>query len=213
MKPGSADGENEGEALRRSGVPELGQEEFAQSLAVAQLAVKLCELAIGNPINQSNKAELTAEKFVADARALIKKAREHVSVPLPGMGWSGDEAQDFVAGVLAESRVTFVRLCDCGRNKGDRELIVLRDAVTGETIEVDWLMYRGAGGERAFDTMFRSYWEATSRIEDEGEMEECGRRVLASWKKDGVPGNTFLRFARFRREADDRSANLKKSGA
>jgi hypothetical protein len=71
-------------------------------------------------------------------------------------------------------------------------------------------VYRGEGGGRAFDNLFWSYWDATSIIKDEGEREEYGRKVLASWKRDGVPPNDFLALARFRRERDNRAENLQK---
>jgi hypothetical protein len=203
-------------------VLKIANDEFQQSVAVARLAVKLWENKIARvqvPLEKDKVRDEGPQKFLEEAWKLIQRAREHVlreqtdADYLAAHGGSHEAAENVVGHIRSKSRIQFRRLCDPKRNKGDRELIVLRDAVTGERIEVDWLMYRGAGGERAFDTMFRSYWEARSRIEDEGEREECGRRVLASWKKDGVPGNDFRRFARFRREADDRSANLKKSGA
>ena len=65
--------------------------------------------------------------------------------------------------------------------------------------------------ERGFDDLFWNYWEVTSIINDEGERKEYGRKMLASWKKDGVPPNDFLALARFRREQHNkRAANLKK---
>jgi len=101
-----------------------------------------------------------------------------------------------------------------------------------ETIYVDWKVYRS---ERGFDNLFWDYWDEcgeqwkeTDRekpparcteeerallatlARDEEKWKKRGQSVLESWKKDGVPPNTFLALAKFRKKRNNRAANLKK---
>jgi hypothetical protein len=46
---------------------------------------------------------------------------------------------------------------------------------------------------------------------DTDAWKESGKQLLADWKRNGVPPNDFLALAKFRRERDKRSANLKRS--
>ena len=168
---------------------QIGRDEFEQSLAVAQLAVKLCDLKTATSKAPLEKENPDPEKYLADAWKLIQSAREHVSRPqtdaeyLVARGGSHEAAENVVGRIRSKSRIQFRKLCDPEyRNK--------EDAVTihGET----WKVYRS---ERAFDNLFWSYWDATSIIKDEGERKEYGRKVLASWKTNGVPPNDFLALA------------------
>jgi hypothetical protein len=189
----------------------MAREEFEQSLEVAQLAVKLYELGKDNPIYKANKTKLGPEQFVVDTWKLIEKARDQVTISLK-TGWSHEEAQAWVGEQLEASRVPFERLCNPERNKGDTESIKLPDVETGETIGVEWKMYRGEGGERAFDELFWAYWCATSiPAWHWWAVRMYGEKLLASWKRDGVPPEDFLALARFRREQNDRSLNLQKN--
>jgi hypothetical protein len=63
--------------------------------------------------------------------------------------------------------------------------------------------------ERGFRNLFWAYWDSTSVLTDQGERIKYGKKMLASWKRDGVPANTFLALAKFRREHDKRAENLK----
>ena len=79
MKAESADSQNESTESPWPRVPRITSEEFQQSVAVAQLAVKLCELERANPtVKQDDKPNLRPEKFLDDSWKLIEKAREHV---------------------------------------------------------------------------------------------------------------------------------------
>ena len=60
-------------------VLQMGRDEFEQSLAVAQLAVKLCDLKTANSKVPLEKENPDPEKYLADAWKLIQSAREHVS--------------------------------------------------------------------------------------------------------------------------------------
>lgn len=209
-EPQKADGEKESEwpsELR------IGSgEEFRQSLAVAQVAVKLCELKIAQSRVPLEKENFTPEKFLVEAWELIQSARERVLRPqtnkedLSAHGGS-DEAMGEVVGRKRQPNVPFEQLCDSKRNEGDREIIKLRDDVTGKTIEVEWRVYTT---KKAFDKLFWDHWRAKSILTDNNKWKEYGDALLASWKKNGLPPNTFLALAKFRREHDKRALNLKK---
>ena len=63
--------------------------------------------------------------------------------------------------------------------------------------------------QRGFDDLFWDYWRDISEIRDTDDWESYGKSLLALWKRDGLPPNGFLALARFRRERDNRAANLK----
>jgi hypothetical protein len=193
-------------------------DEFQQSFAVAQLAVKLCEKKRAELKTDLQKESIIPEKFLKEAWELIQSARELVSRPqthkeyLVAHGGSHESAENVVGSILSASRVSFEKLCDAERNKADTEIIKLSDVETGKTIKVEWRVYRGKGGERAFDNLFWDYWCANSILAWHWwAVRMYGEKLLASWKCDGVPPNDFLALARFRRERNNkRAANLKK---
>jgi hypothetical protein len=196
MKAESGDDQNESAETQWPSVLKIANDEFQQSVAVAQLAVKLCELKrVGLKTELLKEGEIP-EKFLAEAWELIEKAREHVvrsQTDAECLQSGTVEAEKVVGRVLLESRIPFQDLCDPDRNnKGDTKIIKLLDAETGKTIEVEWKVFRS---ERGFDDLFWSYWDATSIIKDEGERKEYGRKVLDSWKTNGVPPNDFLALA------------------
>ncbi len=160
MKASSADGQSEPKEMPWPRVPKLSGDEFQQSFAVAQLAVKLCELKKAATKVPLEKDNLDPQKCLAQAWELIQSAREHVARPqtnaeyLAAHGGSHEAAENVVGSTLSASRVSFKKLCDPGRNKGGPEIIKLPDVETGKTIEVEWRVYRGKGGERAFDNLF-----------------------------------------------------------
>ncbi len=79
MKP--TDSQNESGEAPASRVPKLPGEEFHQSIAVAQLAVKLCELKKIELKWPSERAAARPEKFLEEAWRLIRRASEHVLRP------------------------------------------------------------------------------------------------------------------------------------
>jgi hypothetical protein len=155
---------------------------------------------------------------LAEAWELIQSASAHVSRPQTNAEYlvteagSDGAAENVVGSTLSASRVPFEKLCDPERNKGDTEIIKLSDVETGKTIEVEWRVYRGKGGERAFDNLFWDYWCANSiPAWHWWAVRMYGEKLLASWKCGGVPPNDFPALARFRRERNNkRAANLKK---
>ena len=187
--PASADNQNESTEKPWPRVPKIAKLEFQQSFAVAQLAVKLCTLKKAESKAPLERESLTPGNFLAAAWELIQSARKHVSRPqtdeeyLVAHGGSDEAAENVVGRNLGASRVPFEKLCDPEyHNKEDSVTIY------GQP----WKVYRS---ERRFDDLFWSYWDATSSIKDEGERKDYGRKVLASWKRDGVPPNTFLALA------------------
>ena len=82
MKSTSADGQNESTEPPWPSVLRIAGDEFQQSFALAQLAVKLCELKKAElkdkPLERENAVP---EKFLEEAWKLIQRAREHVLRP------------------------------------------------------------------------------------------------------------------------------------
>jgi hypothetical protein len=200
MKPASADGQNESAEKPWPSVLEIASsDEFQQSFAVAQLAVKLCEMEKVAPA----ALMLNPDEYLGKAWELIKKAREHVTRSqtgteyLVGHGGSDEAAEKVIGRRLQESRVPFRKLCDEDRNQGDSEPIH----------GMEWKVYMS---ERGFDGLFRAYWTAICEIKDEVERKEYGQSMLASWKRDGVPPGDFRALAQFRQKRDNRAVNLKK---
>jgi hypothetical protein len=212
MKAELADGQNESTEAPWPGVLQMGRNEFEQSLAVAQLAVKLCDLKTANSKVPLEKENPDPEKYLADAWKLIQSAGRHVlraqthAEYLVAHGGSPEAAENVVGSILSASLVPFEKLCDPDRDKGDTEIIKLPDVETGKTIDVPWKVYRS---ERGFDDLFWDYWRDISEIRDREAWKRYGKSLLASWKRNGVPPNTFLALTTFRRERDDRAANLK----
>jgi hypothetical protein len=211
-------------------------EEFRQSFAVAHLAVKLCELKKAEIQKQweaedkryshdSNTAvtdhekkqmnegrqkqmelrmrTLAPEGFLDEAWKLIQRARKRVLRPQTG----SDEAIEEVVEHRLQPNVPFKKLCDPERDKGAVEIIKLHNDVTGKPIEVEWRVYTIG---KALDKLFWAYWRFKSTLTDNNKWKEYGEALLASWKKNGLPPNTFLALAKFRREHDKRALNLKK---
>src|SRR5262245_53909462 len=152
------------------------------------------------------KENLDPKKFVEQAWHLIQSARQHVLRRQTNAEYlaydhgSHVAAENVVKRISGASRVPFKKLCDPERNKGDTEIIKLHDAETGKTIEVEWKVYRGEGGERAFANLFWDYWNANSIIRDKDHRMKYGEAILELWKRDGIPSNDFLALAMFRRE-------------
>jgi hypothetical protein len=165
MKPASTDDEKEtAETPWPRVLRILSSDEFQQSFAVAQLAVKLCEFKKANSKIPIEKENLSPENCLDEAWKLIESAREHVLRPQTDVEYlvQHDGSKESLASVIGRhhelSRIPFQKLCNAKRNKGDTESIKLPDAETGKTIEVEWKVYRGKGGERAFDNLFSKYW-------------------------------------------------------
>jgi hypothetical protein len=195
-------------------VLKIANDEFQQSVAVGQLAVKLWENKIARvqgPLEKDKVRDEGPQKFLEEAWKLIQSARELVSRPqtheeyLVAHGGSHESAENVGGNILSASRVPFEKLCN---DKETYTEIELHDADTNTIIKIEWNVYRSEAG---FKKLFWRYWNATRVIKDEVKRKEYGEAVLASWKKDGVPANTFLALVRFRKEHDKRAANLKKS--
>jgi hypothetical protein len=167
-------------------VLKIDNDEFRQSYAVAQLAVKLFELKRAGLKMDLLKGAETPEKFLGEAWKLIQRARERVLRPKTNAEYlqsgSDDAEENVTERILSESRIPFQKLCDADRKEGDTEVIY----------GVDWKVYRS---EREFDKLFWAYWHFTSTLTDEGERTKYGENMLASWKRDGVPSNAFLALA------------------
>jgi hypothetical protein len=213
MKNTGADNRNGSTEAQWPKVPKIASEEFQQSNAVAELAVKLWEIKIA----KLNLSPLEKEKLrdnpdltqcLAEAWELIESARQHVLRPKTNAEYlqsGSDEAAENVTGrILSESRIQFQKLCN---NKEIYTEIELHDADTKTIIKIDWKVYRSEAG---FKKLFWRYWNATSVIKNEVKRKEYGEAVLASWKRDGVPANTFLALVEFRKEHNHRAANLPK---
>ena len=231
MKANSVGGQSEQASWPR--VPKIASDEFQQSVAVAELAVRLCELKKAATKVPLEKDNLDPQKFLTQAWELIESARERVlrlqtnAGYLAAHGGSHEAAENVVGRTLSAARVPFENLCNPGRrNKGDTETMKLPDAETGKLIEVEWRVYRS---ERAFDNLFLAYWwkcreqwkntdqknlpeELAALARDEECWKKHGESLLNSWKTNGLPPNDFLALARFRRERDKRAANLPKTG-
>jgi hypothetical protein len=239
MKPGSGDDENESTEMPWPRVLRIASsDEFRQSFAVAQLAVKLCTLKKAESKVPLERENLTPGNFLAAAWELIQSAREHVSRPqtnaeyLVAHGGSHEAAENVVGRIRQASLVPFQKLCDPEYHNKE-------DSVTfhGQT----WNVYRS---ERGFDDLFWAYWcdfgekwKDPKQAEEQGKLrfdghsvqmyseeerqqlaqlardadawKQRGKQKLGEWKRDGIPPADFLALARFRSERDNRSENLK----
>ena len=219
MKRESTDNQNESTESPWPGVLWITGEEFQQSFAVAELAVKLWETKMANvavPLQKGKVRDNGPTEFLKEAWELIQRAHKHVSRPqteadyLAQHGGCHEAAEKVIGRTLQQSRIPSRKLCD---EKPEHESVTIHG--------VKWTVYTS---ERAFDNLFWAYWRNTSilrlrtivsRVEvlgNEGDRwEEYGKQMLVSWKKDGVPPNDFLAIAKFRKERDNRSENLKKN--
>ncbi|HEV3099543.1 MAG TPA: hypothetical protein VGY75_07505 [Candidatus Udaeobacter sp.] len=208
MKTTGADNQNGSAQAQWPEVTKIASEEFLQTYAVAELAVKLCALKKAQSKVPIEKENLDPKDFLAKAWELIQSAREHVLRPKTNAEYlksGSDEAAENVTGrILSESRIQFQTLCN---NKEIYTEIEFHDADTKTIIKKDWKVY---GSEAGFKKLFWRYWNATSVIKDEVERKDYGEVVFASWKRDGVPANTCLALVEFRKEHDHRAANLPK---
>jgi hypothetical protein len=171
-------------------VPKIANaDEFQQSFAIAQLAVRLCELRRMTSKIPLEKENLDPKKFLEQAWELIQSARERVLRPQTNAEYliahdgSHDAAENVVERVLSASPVPFGKLCDPKGNKAT-EIIKLHDAETGKIIEVEWKIYRGEGGERAFDNLFSAYWQ------DCGDKWKDGNREIGTVTEQTPKGKT-----------------------
>ena len=209
-------------------------DEFRQSYAVAQLAVKLCELKRAKA-EHFEKQNLEPKNFLSDAWQLIEDARKHVlreqtaAEYLRQQGGSEEALRNVVRRTMDARYIPFEKLCDPERNKGD----------TGTIAGIPWKVFLS---ERGFDKLFWDYSrdigeklkEAASRggplkltVQGEGvvwpqaEVKERAKLArdtvawkkqvqqrLKSWKQAGGWLGDFLALADFRRERDNRAANL-----
>jgi hypothetical protein len=216
MKPTSGHGQNKSTETLGPRVPKIARAEFQQSFAVAQLAVKLCELEMSKRQTSLQKENLEPANFLNEAWKLLESAREHAlrhqthAEYLMQHNGSKEAREKVVDRILQTSRVPFQKLCDPKRKNGDSEEIRLKTfSPKGkeETICVHWRVYTTKKG---FDDLFLAYWCAISiPAWHWWAVRMYGQKLLDSWKRDSVPPNDFLALAKFRRERDKRAANLK----
>ena len=206
MKATSGDNQNESTGEQWPRTLKINRDEFQQCYAVANLAVKLCELKKANSRVPLEKENLEPQKFLGEAWKLIEKAREHVSRPQSNAEYLADqhgshEAGEKVVGrIFSDSRVSFNKLC----NK----------AGGSETIHgVEWKVYRF---ERDFYDLFQTYWryigeqwkakriagyseakreEMATLARDTADWEKRSKALFDSWKTSGVPANDFRALA------------------
>jgi hypothetical protein len=208
MKPALGDGENDSAETQWPRVLKLNSDEFRQCYAVAQLALRLCELKKVNTKAPLEKENLDPAKFLDQAWELIESARGHVSRAqteteyLVAHGGNYEAAEDIFQRKRRESCVPFAKLCN---QRETCAVIELHSAEPDAIVKQEWKVYRSEAG---FDKLFWRYWNATSKIGDEDKRKEYGAGLLGSWKRDGLPPNPFLALAKFRKEHDKRAANL-----
>jgi hypothetical protein len=163
---------NESEPSKASwpSVLQIDGDEFQQSVAVAQLAVKLCELKMAKVTAPLEKEKLDPKDFLAEAWKLVESAHEHVLRPQTDLEYLVDAQDDKqrLAEIFErkrrESLIPFQKLCDPKRNQGDSETIH----------GVDWKVYRSEPG---FNNLFWDYWrevgeKCKSRDREIGTVEE-----------------------------------------
>ena len=246
MKPTKIDGQN---GLLEPTWPNLLQipsHEFEQSYAVAQLAARLCDIKIAQSKVPLEKENADPKNFLPKAWELIQSAREHVLRPQTDEEFLVQNQGTKGLAILLErkdraSRISFKKLCDPNRSKGDTKTI----------LGVSWKLYHSEAG---FDDLFWRYWQDIGdrwkngdqeigtmlefdtkgkrrRIDFYSEKERKGMRfrarltsrrrgwkargqvLLNFWKQEGLPPSDFLALAEFRRTHDKRAANLKISEA
>jgi hypothetical protein len=238
MKTTGADNRNGSAQAQWPKVPKIASEEFQQSCAVAQLAVRLCDLKKASTSEPPEQENREPKDFLGEAWELIQAARKHVSQSPP-------KPEDLVERVLPG--VPFSMLCDPDRKN---EIEVTRDGVTykrtlsdTETIHgIEWKVYRT---KKAFYELFQAYWnnfgdkwrsprkakeqsklkfdgnsvqmytkdereQMAALASDEHKWKARGKQVFDTWEKDVVPLADFFALAKFRREHDHRAANLPK---
>src|SRR5215470_5889397 len=121
MKNTGADNRNGSAEARWPKVPKIASEEFLQSYAVAELAVKLWEIKIAKlnlpPLEKQklrDNPDLT--QCLGEAWELIQKSGQHVLRPKTNAEYlksGSDEAAENVTGrILSESRIQFQTLCN-----------------------------------------------------------------------------------------------------
>jgi hypothetical protein len=237
MNRTSANSQNESTKTLWPRVPKSAGDEFQQSVAVAQLAVQLCEIKMAKSKMPLEKENLDPKKFLEEAWNLIASAREHVLRPQTDIEYLIEQGspREALAEVFwrrdRERMIPFASLCDPDRNKGDTETIEVLDAETGRTIQVNWKVYCS---ERGFENLFGAYWRNIGEKWKEADRtkkpiplhskdhrtiftalarkpqvwKERGERMFKSWKQYGVPPADFRALAKFRRAQDNRAANL-----
>jgi len=161
-EPQKADGEKESAEMQWPSVLRIGSiEDFQQSLAVAQLAFQLWQESKTSNVKLIEKA--SPKDFLGHAWELIEGAYACVVRPQSNKEYlafegGSDEAMEKVVDRILQEPVPFKKLFDPKRDKGAVGIIELHDVVTGKPIEVEWKVYRGKGGERAFYNLFLAYW-------------------------------------------------------
>lgn len=203
-------------------------EEFAQRVAVAQLAIKLC------------KPGCDPKDFLSAAWDLIEGAhaqvlREQTDVEHLKEDDSAGGAAEVFQRKSDRSTASFQQLCDPGRNAGDSETINGTRWKVYKTLQrfedLFWRYWgdigeKWASGDKEVGvatvpdplgnlTRVNMYTQAEREqlaeiARDTARWKARGLSLLDSWEKNGVPAGDFSALAKFRRAYDKRSRNLKK---
>jgi len=196
MKPASGNNQNEMQADWPRVLKIASTDEFQQSFAVAQLALKLWEAAKTSNVKSIERA--SPKDFLAEAWELIQSAREAVLRPQTNAEYlmqhnGSDEAAEVVGRILQASHIPFQKLCDPERTKRDSEEIrmeTLSPDGKEETICEDWRVYTT---EKAFDNLFFAYWhDIGEKWKNPKQAEEQG--------KLRVDGNSIQMFSKQERQ-------------
>ena len=223
-EPQKADGEKESAGVEWPSVLRIGSsEDFQQSLAVARLAVKLWQESKTSNVKSIEKA--SPKDFLADAWELIESAYACYH--------GSDKAMEKVIGrILIESHVPFQDLCDPDNKEKDEtktihgvKWIVYRSELGfdklfwayWEDCRMHWRDAKKSKKALPSVIIFENRGKET-RIEDiatfandKAAWKKLGQKKLKEqWKRHGLPPVDFLALAKFRREHDQRAANLTK---
>jgi hypothetical protein len=162
-------------------------DEFQQSFAVAQLAVKLCEIKMANSKAPLEKENLDPKNFLKEAWNLIESAREHVARPQTEIEYLVEQGggSDALATVFErESRaelIPFKKLCDPERKPGDVEPIG----------DISWPVYRS---KKRFEEMFSRYANSQSKKWRATEGRDLERWIKGKAAPDKFPPLTEVGY-------------------
>src|SRR5262245_2671027 len=166
-------------------MPKIAGAEFEQSVAVAQLALKLWEDKIARlnskPLEKENVKDKGPKEFLGEAWELIQGAREHVLREQTNAEYfaehcgSHEAAEKVVGRILSASLVPFKKLCNPNRNKGNSERI--RGVI--------WKVFTT---KRGFDDLFCAYWDDIGeKWRNPTTRKDHGMLKTDAIKPDGTP--------------------------
>ena len=155
-------------------------DEFQQSFAVAQLAVKLWEIKMAKSKVPLEKENLDPKDFLEEAWNLIASAGEHVVRPQTTVeyivehGGSDDAITEVIDRRRRERLIPFKKLCNPERQPGTVEDIG----------DISWPVYRS---KKRFEEMFWRYANSQSKKWRETEGRDLERWVKGKAMPDNFP--------------------------